>query len=78
VREHKPEIVRIVASSETMWPPESQSHARLFPFICKRVWTPNGPGLLLSAYAELCEILPEGATKTVRVRTEDVVPLPIQ
>ncbi|SRR5581483_1012074 len=68
---------------ETAWPLDSevraqrfgQSHARLFPFIRKRVWTPYGPGLLLSAYAEQCEILPDGTTKTIRVRSEDVRPI---
>jgi hypothetical protein len=66
---------------EQPWPTSSleaerrfgQPHAKLFPYIRKRVWTPTGPGTLLSAFAEQCEILPEGATKTVRA--EDVRPI---
>jgi hypothetical protein len=52
-----------------------QSHARLFPFIDKRVWTPRGTGVLLQVFAERCEILPDGQSRTVRVRTEDVSPI---
>ena len=69
VQKHKPEIVRIIFG---------QSHARLFPFLGKQVWTPTGTGTLLSAFADTCEILPDATTKTIRVRTEDVLPLPIQ
>jgi len=80
IREAKPAILKALKQA---WPPESeaqarrfgQSHARLFPFIRKRVWTPTGPGVLLSAYAEQCEILPDGAAKTIRVRTQDVRPI---
>jgi hypothetical protein len=65
------------------WPPESLQnehrfgcyHARLFPFVGKRVWTPATTGTLLSTFADNCEILPDGATKTVRVRAEDVRPI---
>lgn len=57
------------------WPEESfdakrrfgQPHARLFPFIGKRVWTAQGAGLLLQVFADKCEIHPDGANHTVRV-----------
>jgi len=49
-----------------------QPHARLFPFVGKQVWTPEGKGKLLSVYAETCEVLPEGATRTMRVNTGNV------
>lgn len=80
VREAKPAILKALQDT---WPPASmeaerrfgQAHAKLFPFIGKRVWTPAGTGELLAAFAEQSEILPDGATKTVRVRTEDVSPI---
>jgi TubC N-terminal docking domain len=64
-------------------PPESleaerrfcQAHARLFPFIGKRVWTPVGTGVLLSVFAERCEIHPDGAIRTVRVPAREVRPI---
>lgn len=42
------------------WPPESldyerrfgQPHARLFPFLGRKVRTPSGPGILLQVFAE--------------------------
>jgi hypothetical protein len=52
-----------------------QPHARLFPFIDKRVWTPIGTGILLQVSAEQCEILLDGQSHTVRVRLEDVRPI---
>lgn len=52
-----------------------QSHAKLFPFLGKRIWTPHGPALLLCAYAYQCEVLPDGAEKTLWVKTKDVLPL---
>jgi hypothetical protein len=52
-----------------------QPHARLFPFIDKRVWTPIGTGVLLQVFAGRCEILLDGQSRTVRVRPEDVGPI---
>jgi hypothetical protein len=49
-----------------------QPHARLFPLIGKRVWTPQGSGKLLSVFASRCEIWPDGAEHTFRVRPEEV------
>jgi len=68
------------AKREPEWPPESevhaqrfgQTHARLFPLIGKRVWVAGGSGILLSVFAEQCEILPDGANRTVRVHPKDV------
>jgi hypothetical protein len=65
------------------WPPESleaerrfgRGHARLFPFLGKRVWTPQETGILLSVFADLCEIHPDGSKGTIRVRTKDVRPI---
>jgi hypothetical protein len=58
----------------------SENHAPLFPFIFirKSVWTPAGPGEPLSADAEQCEILPDGAAKTIRARTKTKDVRPIQ
>lgn len=49
------------------WPPESheamrrfgQSHARLFPFIGRKVRTPAGPGTLIQVFAERVTVLLE-------------------
>jgi hypothetical protein len=49
-----------------------QTHARLFPLIGRRVSTPQGVGVLLSVYAELCEVHSDGSERTIRVRSEDV------
>jgi hypothetical protein len=49
-----------------------QPYARLFPLIGLRVWTPEGPGRLLSVFARCCEVHPEGTEKTIRVRPEEV------
>jgi hypothetical protein len=49
-----------------------QLHARLFPFIGKRVWTARGSGVLLQVFADKCEIHPDGAERTVRVPFEEV------
>ena len=46
--------------NETAWPSESldaerrfgQPHAKLFPFIGRKVRTPSGPGTLLQVFAE--------------------------
>jgi len=53
----------------------AQPHARLFPFIGRRVWTPSGAGLLLAVHADQCEVLPDGSDKTVRVATSSVRPI---
>jgi hypothetical protein len=50
---------------ETAWPPASldaerrfgQPHARLFPFIGRKVRTPGGPGTLLQVFAERVTVL---------------------
>jgi hypothetical protein len=52
-----------------------QSHARLFPVIGKRVWTSQGTGKLLLVFARHCEILPDGASRTIRAPPEDVIVL---
>jgi len=49
-----------------------QRHARLFPLIGMRVWTPQGPGKLLSVFATGCEVHPDGSGKSIRVRSEEV------
>lgn len=86
VRQHKAEIITIITvlmATASAWPPASleaerrfgQPHARLFPFVNKVVWTPAGTGKLLSVYAETCEVLPDGTTRTMRVPTADVRPI---
>ena len=49
------------------------SHARLFPFIGKRVWTPLGVGELFTAYADTCEVVLND--KVFSVPTADVRPI---
>lgn len=47
------------------WPPESldaerrfaQPHAKLFPFLGRKVWTPGGPGTLLQVFADRVTVL---------------------
>jgi hypothetical protein len=49
------------------WPPESleaerrfgQSHAKLFPFLGRKVRTPDGPGTLLQVFADRVTVLLE-------------------
>jgi hypothetical protein len=68
---------------ENVWPAESLEnerrfgfyHARLFPFVERRVWTPLGTGKLFTAYAEHCEIILDETTQVIRVRTADVRPI---
>jgi len=67
-------------ANDAGWPEESldaerrfgQLHARLSPFIGKRVWTVRGAGVLLQVFADTCEIRPDGADRTVRVLFEEV------
>jgi hypothetical protein len=49
-----------------------QPHARLFPLIGKRVWTPEGEGTLLSVFATRCEVLLDGTQKVIRVLPGEV------
>ncbi len=50
-------------------------HAGLFPLIGRRVWTPDGAGVLLTVFGDGCEIRPDPKAGVVRVRTEDVRPI---
>jgi hypothetical protein len=52
-----------------------QPHARLFPLIGQRVWTPQGVGKLLAVFAARCEVHPDRNEGTIRVRTDDVEPI---
>ena len=74
IREAKPAILKALQETDAERR-FGQPHARLFSLIGKRVWTPSGAGELLSVFAEQCEILPEGTTKTIRVCTADVRPI---
>src|SRR5437870_3056578 len=52
-------------SEEFCWPPESldaerrfgQPHAKLFPFLGRKVRTPQGPGTLLQVFADRVTVL---------------------
>ena len=69
IKEHKAEIIRVVlteGSDQALnWPPESlaaerrfgQSHAKLFPFLGRKVRTPTGPGTLIRVFAERVTVL---------------------
>jgi hypothetical protein len=59
VREHKPEIIRAVSAPKA---PDTvkrfgQRHARLFPFIGRKVWTPGGTGTLLQVFADRATVI---------------------
>jgi len=69
IKEHKAEIIRVVlteGSDQALhWPPKSlaaerrfgQSHAKLFPFLGRKVRTPTGPGTLIRVFAERVTVL---------------------
>jgi hypothetical protein len=76
--------------TENLWPSESLEneqrfgyyHARLFPFVERRVWTPAGTGKLYRTSADYSEIIldgsrrnPDGSENRIRVRTKDVRPI---
>jgi hypothetical protein len=68
LREHRERVAEFLRQraheSGEHWPPESldaerrfgQPHARLFPFIGRKVRTPGGPGVLLQVFAELVTV----------------------
>lgn len=69
IKEHKADIIRAVLTEGSdqplRWPPESlaaerrfrQSHAKLFPFLGRKVRTPTGPGTLIRVFAERVTVL---------------------
>jgi hypothetical protein len=69
IKEHKAEIIRAVVTERSgqvfHWPPESlaaerrfgQPHAKLFPFLGRKVRTPTGPGTLIQVFAERVTVL---------------------
>jgi hypothetical protein len=68
-----------VKAEPALWERTAQSearfgspHARLFPLIGRRVWTPQAVGVLLSVFADRCEIHPDGVGQTIRVLPEHV------
>lgn len=67
IRRAKPELLVRLRSAGSLgkeWPPESDdyvrrfgcSEARLYPFIGKRVATPDGPGVLLQVLRNACAV----------------------
>ena len=71
-----------LAATVSGWPTESldaqhrfgSSHAKLFPFIDKRVRTPNGYGRLFTVFAECVEVAMEKTGKIGVFSPRDVVP----
>jgi len=61
----QPEAPRPVQVEEATWPPASldaerrfgQPHAKLFPFLGRKVRTPAGPGTLLQVFSERVTVL---------------------
>jgi hypothetical protein len=59
------ELLRERLTGDNGWPPESrdaewrfgQPHAKLFPFLGRKVRTPSGPGTLLQVFAERVRVL---------------------
>ena len=58
-------LLRQRAAGQGNWPSASadaerrfgQPHARLFPFLGRKVWTPVGPGTLLQVFADRVTVL---------------------
>jgi hypothetical protein len=69
VKDHKLEIIHLLMDSkpadDNPWTPESiatehrfgQPHARLFPFIGRKVRTPRGPGTLIQVFADRVSVV---------------------
>ena len=64
LRQRRDEVKRLLRQLAN-WPPESldaqrrfgQPHARLFPFLGRKVWTPEGAGTLLQVFADRVIVL---------------------
>jgi hypothetical protein len=66
LREHKAEVLTLLKEcAAPEWPPASldserrfgQPHAKLFPFLGRKVRTPSGPGTLIQVFAERATVL---------------------
>jgi hypothetical protein len=71
------------------WPPESyeaerkfnSTHARLFPFLGKRVRTPRGEGILFTAFSSRAEVVmpamevPDGSQKVKVFHPDEITPV---
>src|SRR5215472_10703026 len=81
ISDHKKEIM---GHTQSCWPLESleaerrfhcQPHAKLFPFIGRKVRTPAGPGTLLQVFAERATVLLESdQDKCAVFRPSDIEP----
>ena len=81
ISDHKKEIM---GHTQGCWPLESleaerrfhcQPHAKLFPFIGRKVRTPAGPGTLLQVFAERATVLLESdQDKCAVFRPSDIEP----
>jgi len=71
IREHKAELVRLLA--DMCWPPESfeterrfgHRHARLYPFLSRTIATPAGPGQLVLVSTERAGVVLERGPRQV-------------
>jgi len=77
LRREKPQLLahlRAGATTGEGWPPESADcmrrfgspQARLYPFIGRRVATPDGPGLLLQVLNQVCAVRLDRTPERVR------------
>lgn len=64
LREHREEVAELLRHRRS-WPPKyleaerrfAQPHAKLFPFIGRKVRTPGGPGTLIQVFADRVTVL---------------------
>jgi hypothetical protein len=79
-----PPLVAALDHRGNSWPPESvdaerriaQPHAKLFPFIGRKVRTPDGPGTLIQVFAErVTVILDSELSKCAAFHPEEIEPV---
>jgi hypothetical protein len=88
VKDHKREIIHVLTKSKPAdgesWPPESidaerrfgQPHARLFPFLGRKVRTPSGPGTLIQIFADRATVILDSELQKCAVfRPERIEPV---
>jgi hypothetical protein len=75
IAQHKAQILQAVRQSAETVHRFGQPHARLFPFINRRVWTPEGMGTLFTAYAQHCEVVLDSTGQVARMAAETVWPI---
>jgi hypothetical protein len=87
LRKHRQAVRALLqqrAAERLIWPAASldaeqrfgQSHAKLFPFIGRKVRTPAGTGILIQVFADRCTVvLDSQVSQCARFRPIEVVPV---